>query len=270
MSTSVIVASYNQPKSMALVFYALTLQSDLNFEVIVADDGSTPDVAEMTAEFAKNAPFAVTFITHDDDGFRKPTIMNKAILKATGDKLVFLDGDCVPFNNHVAMHVKNLRPGRFCAGGRVMLSLNDSLALTPNDIKNGWLSRFVNPQSTKFLRGMHRTSVLQSWLGMRRGPRIIGCNCSFMREDLFKVNGYDETFNNQGKEDSDLRNRLRNNGFKGVSLLTKNIVCHLDHGLDKKSQHSGNKRVKDGSYYKARKNALTAAKGLKELLCQTD
>lgn len=91
-----------------------------------------------------------------------------------------------------------------------------------------------------------------------------------MRDDLIRVNGFDEAFNGCGKEDSDLRNRLRNNGFKGVSLFTRDIVCHLDHGLDCKSQTSANKRKPDKVYYESRKGALTAAQGLKELQCRTD
>lgn len=269
METSIIVASYNQPISLGLGLSSLLMQDDLGFEVIVADDGSTPDVSEMVAGFAKTAPFPVKFVTHEDDGFRKPTIVNLAVLQALGKKIIFIDGDCLAFKNHVSMHVNNLAPGRFCVGGRVMLSLDDSLRLTREDVLAGNHKKFLTKEALKPMVQKQRTSWLQSLLGMNRGPRIIGCNFSIMREDFFTVNGYDETFNNQGKEDSDLRNRLRNNGFKGVNLLAKNIVCHLDHAVDKKSQHSGNKRVKDNSYYIERKTALTAAKGLKELLCQT-
>lgn len=252
---------------MGFGLYALTLQDNLDFEVVIADDGSTPDVEKMIADFAATVSFPVKFVTHEDNGYRRSTILNKATLASSGQKLIYMDGDCVPFSNHVSLHVQNLKPGFFCVGGRVMVSLEDSRALTKESIKAGRLADFLTPAATKHLRDKHRTSILQSALGMRRGPRIIGCNCSFMRDDLFRVNGYDETYNGFGKEDSDLRNRLRNNGFKGVSLFTQDIVCHLDHSLDKKSHTSVNKRGTDKVYYESRKKALTAVKGLKELQC---
>lgn len=270
MNTSVIVSSYNQPKSMALGLYALTLQDDLDFELIVADDGSEPEVGEMVATFAATAPFPVRFITQEDDGFRKPTILNKAAIAAKGQKLIFLDGDCVPFQNHIATHVSHLSNGSFCVGGCVFVSPEETMLLTCEDIKNGQHSNFLTKEALRPLRQKHRSSVLGTLLGRKRSPRIYGCNLSVMRSDFFTINGYDETFNGLGKEDSDLRNRLRNNGFKGVSLLSKNIVCHLDHCLDRMSHTAANKRNVDKRYYELRKKALTAASGLKELACRQE
>lgn len=270
MDTSLILTSYNQPKSLALGLFALTLQDNLNFELIVADDGSEANVGLLVAKFAETAPFPVRFITQADKGFRKSTILNKAALAAIGEKLIFLDGDCITFRNHVSMHLEHLKEGKFCVGGCVFVPPNETLSLTAEDIKNGRLAAFITPAALKPLKRKQRTSIIQSFLGSNRGPRIYGCNVSVMRDDFFKVNGYDEAFNGLGKEDSDLRNRLRNNGFKGVSLFTKNIVCHLDHSLDRKSRTIANKRKDGGAYYVSRKKALTAAIGLKELECHKD
>ena len=270
MDTTVIMSSYNQPKSMALGLYALTLQDDLDFELIVADDGSGPEVGDMVADFAKTAPFPVRFITQDDDGFRKPTILNKAASIANGNKLIFLDGDCIPLQKHVSQHVAGLDKGSFCVGGCVFVPPGDTLGLTSDDIKNGRLSEFITPEALAPLKKKHRASIWQPLFGSKAYPRIFGCNLSVKRDVFFTVNGYDESFNGLGKEDSDLRNRLRNNDFKGVSLLVKNIVCHLDHALDRKSHTVANKRAPDKKYYESRKKALTAAKGLKELACLKD
>lgn len=270
MDATVIMSSYNQPRSMALGLYALTLQDDLGFELIVADDGSEAEVEAMVAEFAATAPFPVRFITQADAGFRKPTILNKAVAAAQGAKLLLLDGDCIVFGNHVSLHKANLAPGRFCVGGRVMLASEESRALTMEDIALGRHARFLTKENLRHLADKARTSRIQGFLGMRRSPRIIGCNFSVMTADIYRVNGFDETLNGIGKEDSDLRNRLRNNGCKGIGLFTKNVVCHLDHSLDRKSQTAANKRHVDKNYYETRIKALTAAKGLKELECQQE
>lgn len=270
MDTTVIMSSYNQPQSMSLGLYALTLQDDLDFELIVADDGSESEVGAMVAEFAATAPFPVRFITQADEGFRKSTILNKAIVAAKGQKLLILDGDCIVFNNHISLHKANLAPGRFCVGGRVMLSPAETRALTMEDIKLGRHVRFLTSENLRHLVNKARTSRLQGFFGMRRSPRIIGCNFSVMQADIYRVNGFDDTLNGIGKEDSDLRNRLRNNGCKGIGLFTKNIVCHLDHSLDRKSQTAANKRHVDKNYFETRIKALTAAKGLRELECQQE
>lgn len=264
MSVSVILSSYNQSKSLYLALTALLRQDMPDFDVIIADDGSEGGLAAMVEDFARTASFPIHFLTQADDGFRKSTILNKAIVFSKSEKLIFLDGDCLALPNHISQHTKRLKPGYFCVGGRVMLTLEQSLEIDAPLIAENGLGRFVTPQATAYLKPMHRTSVLQGLWNSRRSPRFIGANFSAMRNDLLLVNGFDETFNGQGKEDSDLRNRLRNSGRKGISLLTQNIVCHLDHGLDKKST-GGVKRKADRQYYYTRLKATTAVKGINEL-----
>src|SRR5690348_6387833 len=47
MKISVIVTTYNRPDALSLVLRALAAQDAGDFEVIVADDGSTPETAAM-------------------------------------------------------------------------------------------------------------------------------------------------------------------------------------------------------------------------------
>ena len=46
---SVVVTTYNRPDALAAVLAGLAAQRDRDFEVIVADDGSRPDTAELVA-----------------------------------------------------------------------------------------------------------------------------------------------------------------------------------------------------------------------------
>ena len=43
---SIIVTTYNRPDALDAVLRGLARQSDKDFEVVVADDGSTPDTAD--------------------------------------------------------------------------------------------------------------------------------------------------------------------------------------------------------------------------------
>ena len=96
---SLIVSSYNQPNTLRPVLAGFAVQDDLDFEMIIADDGSDADTRGVAEEFASTAPFPVKFITQEHRAFGKARILNKAAAVSQGDQLIFCDGDCVPFHN---------------------------------------------------------------------------------------------------------------------------------------------------------------------------
>src|SRR5690606_19122848 len=59
---AVVVTTYNQPAMLAAVLEALLAQTDPDFEVIVADDGSTADTAAVVEDVARRAPFPVRHV----------------------------------------------------------------------------------------------------------------------------------------------------------------------------------------------------------------
>jgi predicted glycosyltransferase involved in capsule biosynthesis len=58
---------------------------------------------------------------------------------------------------------------------------------------------------------------------------VKGCNMAFWREDLVKVNGYNEAFTGWGREDSELAIRLVNNDIKKRFIKMGGICFHLYH-----------------------------------------
>jgi predicted glycosyltransferase involved in capsule biosynthesis len=52
---------------------------------------------------------------------------------------------------------------------------------------------------------------------------------SFWREDVIRINGYDEYFEGWGAEDSDFAFRLLNSGVKRLPLKFAAIAFHLWH-----------------------------------------
>ena len=59
MHIAVIVTTYNRPDALAAVLAGFAAQSDRDFELIVADDGSSDDTRIVVAEFAARARFPV-------------------------------------------------------------------------------------------------------------------------------------------------------------------------------------------------------------------
>src|SRR5262249_59369798 len=95
MRLSVVVATYEWPEALELVLRSLADQSERDFEVIVADDGSGPETAEVvTAAGAAH-------VRQDDDGYRLARVRNLGAARASGEYLVFVDGDTVPRRHFV-------------------------------------------------------------------------------------------------------------------------------------------------------------------------
>lgn len=262
-SISVILSSYNQPNALRLALAGLAAQDDLDFELIIADDGSDQDASNQAEAFALGAPFRVAFITQPHDGFRKARILNKAIVAAQGLQIIFADGDCVPFRNLVSAHRRAFREGSFATAGCVYLNIEQSMALSPESVAAGAHEAFLTLRPRLKLYWTHIQNSFHSLLGRRRKPKMKGANFSADRRCLLDVDGFDEAYNGMASVDSDLRNRLRNLGCPGISLWHKAVTCHLDHTLDPRRQTAQPaRRRRDPALYYGSYRRVKAIKGI--------
>jgi GT2 family glycosyltransferase len=225
-STTVVVAAYNQPRELALVLSALAAQSDPSFTVVVADDGSDPPAERELADLAAQLPFPIDWVWQEDVGFRKMRAQNRAVLRHRSDLLLFLDGDCVPYRDWVAAYRSHARPGEFLVGGYIFLSEEETLRLTPDAVRAGAHER---PLDSRTWWRLHSVDWRNRLYARRRAnrPRIRGGNFGVSRDLFERVDGFDEAFAGYGKEDSELRNRMRNAGARGISLWTRALLCHV-------------------------------------------
>ncbi len=122
MRIAVIVTTYNRPDALAAVFAGYQAQRDAEFELLVADDGSTAETRRVVDEFKARASFPVTHVWQEDQGFRAAAIRNRALAATRADYIIFSDGDCVPAPRFVAQHRRLAERGWFVAGNRVLLS----------------------------------------------------------------------------------------------------------------------------------------------------
>ena len=88
---SVIVSTYNRPDALSLVLQSLNQQTDTNFEIIVADDGSKNDTKQLVGSFKSIGFQPLTHVCHEDTGFRLAAIRNLAATYCTGEYFIFLD-----------------------------------------------------------------------------------------------------------------------------------------------------------------------------------
>jgi len=261
---SIIVSSYNQPNAMALVAESLLRQSQPDLEVVFADDGSTADTVELVKRFTDRAPFPVTFTTQEDRGFRKSKALNNAIRRASGERLLFLDGDCLAPRDWARRHVEALDAGAdFSVGGLVRMSLEQSRSLTIEQAAEYRFESLISLQQRLDLLFTHIGQRIHIARHVMNRPKIRGGNFAATRQAIVDIDGFDETFEGFGKEDSDIRNRLRASGARPSSLWHSTWVFHCDHGLDPRRSAPGIAvRHSDRAFYHGRKGNVRAQRGL--------
>jgi glycosyltransferase involved in cell wall biosynthesis len=121
MKLAVVVTTYNRPDALRAVLDGYLAQTDLAFELIVADDGSTTDTRRVVEEYAARPRVPIRHVWQADQGFRAAAIRNRAVAGTDAEYLVFTDGDCVPVRGFVAAHRRLAQRGRFLAANRVLL-----------------------------------------------------------------------------------------------------------------------------------------------------
>ncbi len=235
---SYVVAVYNRAEYLRMIFAACARQSFRDFEVIVADDGSGPEIAAVVEEARTRHALAVQHLRHDDNGWRKNVMLNSAIRAAESDYLIFTDGDCLPHRRFIEDHMTARETGRYLCGRRVETSARWTAALTLHDVEQGRFERISAGMWWDGLRG-HAKRVedglrfespgLRNILhGSNRG--MLGSNFSVHRDALMAINGFDEVYDGPGcGEDSDVELRLRLHGLKARSLRHLAIQIHLHH-----------------------------------------
>lgn len=248
MKLSVQVPTYNRPRALDAVLQGYLRQSDLDFELIVADDGSGDETRQVVQRFQASAPFPVRHVWHSDEGFRLAGIRNRAIAATSAEYLLLTDGDCIPLRHHVARHKALAEPGWFVAGSRVYL--DHSLT---NEIEHGithpglwepldWLRFRARGRVTRLgpLMTLPARSRWRRWQP-GRWERIKTANLGVWRPDLLAVNGFDESFEGWGLEDTDLLLRLTRHGLNHKSGRYAVPVLHLWHPEVSRTGEAGNR-----------------------------
>lgn len=231
----VVITTYNSPLWLSKVLTGYENQSQENFRLIVADDGSTEETRALIDQFRERGILQIDHVWHEDDGFRKCQILNKAIAGTTCDYLIFTDGDCIPEPDFIATHQRLAEPGYFLSGGYIKLTMPVSEAISEDDIRNGvifdpqWLISMGQPKNHKLWK-LSRSAVKRKLLNAVTPAAASwnGMNSSTWTQDLIAVNGFNEDMQ-YGGLDRELGERLWNYGHKSKQIRYSTVCLHLDH-----------------------------------------
>jgi len=199
-------------------------------EIIITDDGSLHPTNELIESFRTLITVPIIHIWHEDLGFRLAAIRNKGIAKANFEYIIQIDGDVILHRNFIEDHLSLARKGHLLQGSRTLLgqSYSSSLLLHKSIDIN-----IFHPDIKRRENGLRIPFLSRYLLNKYRNRFPLyyarGANMSFWREDLLKINGYDEAFEGWGHEDSDLTLRLMNNGVKKYIIKFAAVVYHIYH-----------------------------------------
>lgn len=234
MRCTLLATTYNWKEALVAVLDSVARQSRLPDEVIVADDGSRADTREALLGIARDFPTALRHVWQEDAGFRAASVRNRAIAAGRGDYVICIDGDMVLHPDFVADHLALAEAGSFLQGGRVQATpaYTQKLIDGARPSFSPWM-----PADFAAQHGDERRHALRwPWLAKRKargahaGVTVMSCNMSFWREDLLRVNGFDERMEGYGSEDLEIDLRLRNAGVRRRRLKFAGLAVHLAHG----------------------------------------
>jgi glycosyltransferase involved in cell wall biosynthesis len=235
MKLSLIISTFNQVASLEKVFDGVRRQTRLPDEILIADDGSGEDTRALIEAFSRKLKVPVQHVWQSHDGFRKTIILNETLSRATGDYLVFTDGDCVPHPEFISDHAKLAEEGFWVQGRRCFVLEQHVPTFNASVIPAfGWM---LTGKISGAAKGIRWPFAIVRRDTRQRG--IIGCNMAFWRSDLINVNGYDEAYVGWGTgEDSDIGTRLYHLGRKRKFVYGRAITFHLNHPPAPRAHHA--------------------------------
>ena len=270
---SVIVTTYNREDALDAVLRALAAQSDRNFEIVIADDGSGPETARLIERWKPRLSIPLKHIRHEHRGFRGGEIRNRGIRASDGELCIFLDGDCLARPDFIAVHRSLYEPGWFVIGNRILLSREITTAILAQELApqmwafGALLRQRLSGGINRLLPAIHlplgslRKLQPESWRGAQT------CNFAVARSDLDRVDGFDNSFVGWGYEDSDLAIRLMRAGVRRKDGRFATGVFHLWHPWNDRAQVSANRQRLDQTISSSR---VAALQGLSALAAEDD
>lgn len=229
MNASIIISVYRNTEALRCQLDSLKKQTRQDFEVIISEDGACPEMAELVQHYDWSWPHQ--HLTQEDKGWRKNTALNRAIQAARHDWLIFLDGDCILHPRFIEWH---LREAAKHAGEKVMIGgkrikLNPELSREILDrCAIRLLPRLFSRKGCRYVEEAFYLPICQ-WL-RRPIKHLVGSNMAMSKAALMEINGFDENYTRPATgEDYDIEWRLRESGYRIISLRNLAVQYHLWH-----------------------------------------
>jgi glycosyltransferase involved in cell wall biosynthesis len=243
MRLALVISTYERADALSAVLHGVARQRAAPDEIVIADDGSGTATRDLITSFTRRSKVSVRVVSQPHEGFRLTRLRNLAIAASTADYLVFIDGDMLLHEAFVADHRRMARAGHFTQGVRVRadealtarLIGDPAMPLGPASRGLGFLRRL-------YLLRSHRMAAACRTLA-NGFIAIKGCNQAFWRDDLVRVNGFNEAIQGWGPEDKELCARLVHAGIERQTLLFGGIAIHLHHPPASRAALPANQQV---------------------------
>lgn len=235
----VILSTYEWPEALDAVLRAFSEQSDSDFAIVVADDGSRADTGAVVDAWRASFGGRLQHVWQPDEGFRLARVLNLGALAIDADYLVFLHGESVPGRHFVRAMGSCAVPGWFVAGRRIDLSEELTTRVLSQRVPVhrwgmfDWLRVRKDAAPLVSLTRRDRRRV-----GARGVPEFVPVDRTYgyllgvARRDFERVNGYDMRFEGWGEEDVDIAVRLRRLGLRCGHAGHEATLIHLWHESD--------------------------------------
>lgn len=180
MKITVAIPVYNEEKYIASCLESIMRGTRLPDEILVADGGSVDRTREIARELG------ATVIPNPRKNAASGR--NECIKRATGDVILFTDGDCVPKNDWVECYEKAFEVTRADGiGGKIIP------AKPVNDIEAYWCNLQLNI--------VMNFGDEPYWVTKRSlNDAFITANCAFRRKFLCRMHGFNNWFANNGED----------------------------------------------------------------------
>jgi GT2 family glycosyltransferase len=207
-----VVATYNRAHALAALLRALASQTlaPAEFEVVVVDDGSQPEVATSVQALAP--PYRLTVLRQANAG--PAAARHAGVLAARGATIVIVDDDMRLPGHFLAAHAAQHAPGT----RRVVLGLIEP---APELARMPLFERFHAEMLARF-----RADV-RAGRQVVQGAHVCTGNVSFPRADYLALGGFDRTLDRS--EDAELGVRFQKAGLEFVFCEQANSVHASDH-----------------------------------------
>ncbi len=242
MTVGVVISTYNNPAWLEKTLWGYCCQTRRPDEILIADDGSRGETRLLIESFSDRLP--VKHIWHEDNGFQKSQILNKALVAAESEYLIFTDQDCIPREDFIATHIHFAEKGYLLSGGYFKLPMDISLKINENDViaRRAFSLKWLKEQGLKTTfkcSKLFRNKAFAAFMNFITTTKATwnGMNSSGWRADMLKINGYNEQMQ-YGGQDREFGERLFNLGIKPKQIRYSAICLHLDHKRPYKTAES--------------------------------
>ena len=214
---SVIISVYNKLKQLKNILLALNKQLELPFEVIIADDGSSEILEEKIGDIIPKLKYTLKHVYQEDKGFRLASSRNNGLNYSLGDYVLFIDQDIL-FDKYFLLDIKkNIKKGEVLKINALFLDEERTRKINDKIIKNNnfdyeYIKSELKEEDYKHIEELNKKDKRRNfWYNLhlkKRGAKIVGLGIGCFKEDILKINGFDEKYEGWGCEDDDLGNRF--------------------------------------------------------------